>query len=67
MKHLLIMFTLLLTSVSWSEDVTDWNNIVIRNGLYFEKFSNEPYKGNLTALYKGKFKEAKKEGEWLDY
>ena len=73
MKHLLIIFSLLLTSVGWSEDV-DLVDLVYRDGLHYEKFSNEPYNGNSTGLYKGKFglykgkfKDGKQEGEWLVY
>ena len=48
MKHLLIIFSLLLTSVSWSKDV-DYNDLVKRNGLYYEKFTNEPFTGKTTG------------------
>ena len=66
MKHLLIIFSLLLTSVGWSEDV-DLVDLVYRDGLHYEKFSNEPYNGNSTGLYKGKIIDGKKEGEWFFY
>ena len=66
MKHLLIIFSLLLTSISWSEDV-DWNDLVIRDGLYYEKFSNEPFTGKVTGLNQGKMKGGKEKGEWLMY
>ena len=42
MKHLLIIFSLLLTSVSWSEDV-NFNDLVYRDGFWYEKFSNKPF------------------------
>ena len=42
MKHLLIIFSLLLTSISWSKDV-DFNDLVYRDGFWYEKFSNKPF------------------------
>ena len=48
MKHLLIIFTLLLTSVSWSKDV-DIKDLVKRDGLYYEKFTDEPFTGNVIG------------------
>ena len=48
MKHLLIIFTLLLTSVSWSKGV-DWNNLVKRDGLYYEKFTDKTFTGKVTG------------------
>ena len=64
MKHLLIIFSLLLSSVSWSKDVTI-NDIVERDGLWYEKYSDKPFTGNCNGAYKGKIKNGKKEGKWL--
>ena len=64
MKHLLIIFSLLLTSVSWSKDV-DWNNLVERGGLIYEKFSDKPFTGKSTGMQQGKTKKGLKNGEWL--
>ena len=66
MKYLLIIFTLLLTSVSWSKDA-DFKDLVKRDGLYYEKLTDEPFTGNSTGLKQGKVKDGKKEGEWLYY
>ena len=66
MKYLLIIFTLLLTSVSWSEDV-DYDDLVERDGLIYEKFSNEPFTGKTTGTTQRKYKDGKPEGEWLGY
>ena len=66
MKHLLIIFSLLLTSISWSKDV-DWKDLVKRDGLWYEKFTNEPFTGNSTGLKQGKVKGGKKDGEWFYY
>ena len=57
-KHLLIIISLLLTSVSWSNDV-DSGDLVKRDGLYYEKFTNEPFTGNVTGRTQGKIKNGK--------
>ena len=64
MKHLLIIFSLLLTSVSLSKDV-NWKDLVKRDGLWYEKLANEPFTGSSTGLKQGKVKDGKKEGEWF--
>ena len=66
MKHLLIIFSLLLTSVSWSKDV-DVKDLVKRDGLWYEKFSNEPFTGTSTGRFQGKIKNGKAVGEILSY
>ena len=66
MKHLLIIFSLFLASVSWSKDV-NYTDLVKRDGLWYEKFTNEPFTGNSTGLKQGKVKDGKKDGEWFYY
>ena len=55
MKHLLIIFSLLLTSISWSKDV-DYNDLVLRDGIFYEKFTNKPFTGNSIGIRQGKIK-----------
>ena len=66
MKNLLIIFSLLLTSVSWSKDV-NYMDLVIRNGLHYEKFTNELFTGKVVGFEKGYIKAGKIEGEWREY
>ena len=66
MKHLLIIFSLLLISVTWSKDV-DYNDLVKRDGLYYEKLTNEPYTGKTTGRIQKNYINGKFEGEWLEY
>ena len=66
MKHLLIICSVLLTSVSWSKNV-DWNDLIKRDGLWYEKFTNEPFTGKLSGIENGKIKKGKREGQWLIY
>ena len=64
MKHLLIIFTLLLTSVGWSKDV-DFNDLVYRDGFWYEKFSNKPFNGKVIGRHQGKIKNGLNEGQHL--
>ena len=65
MKILLtILFLSLLSSPSWSETFDD---LVQRDGVYYKKFSEVPFTGKVTGLYKGLIKNGKKEGAWISY
>ena len=75
MKYLLIISCLLFTSVSWSKDINS-DDLVIRDGLYYEKFTDVPFTGNiLWYAYKDKniitikvsYKDGKREGENIHY
>ena len=66
MKYLLIIFLLLSPSLSWSEDI-DWNDLVKRDGLYYEKFTDVPFTGDVVGRQTGNISKGKKEGEWLVY
>ena len=66
MKHLLILFSLLFTIVCWSKD-TNYNNLVERDGLLYEKFTDVPFTGKSVGIRQGKIKNGKREGEWFLY
>ena len=66
MKHLLIIFTLLLTSVGWSKSI-DVMDLVERDGLMYEEFSNVPFTGKTTGRIQRSYKDGKPHGEWLVY
>ena len=66
MKHLLIIFSLLLTSVSWSKDV-DFKDLFERDGLFYEKFTDTPFTGTSTGLQQGKIKKGLRNGMWLEF
>ena len=61
---LTILFISLLSSPSWSQTMDD---LVERNNLYYEKFTNVPFTGKVTGRWKGSFKNGKKEGDWVWY
>ena len=61
---LTILFISLLSSPSWSVNVFD---LVERNDLYYEKFSDVPFSGEVTGKYQGSFKNGKFDGTWISY
>ena len=66
MKYLLILSCLLFTSVGWSKDVS-MDDLVQRDGLYYEKYTDVPFTGNVIGQQQGKISKGKREGEWLNY
>ena len=66
-KTLITFFTVLFcltSSVGWSET---WDELIKRDGIYYKKFSDEPFNGNVTDDIKGSFKNGKKDGSWFYY
>ncbi|MDA9185710.1 hypothetical protein N9O40_00130 [Planktomarina sp.] len=43
------------------------DDLVKRNDLYFEKFTDVPFTGEVSGQYNGKFKNGKRKGKWLSY
>ena len=70
MKHILstitVFFILLTSSVSWSESLTI-DDLVIRNDLYYKKFTNDPFTGEISGIENGSLKNGNKNGELLIY
>ena len=46
---------------------TDYENLVKRNGLYYEKFTDTPFSGHVKGKKKGRIKDGKKDGIWRSY
>ena len=73
MKHLLkytwavIAFVLLSTSVSWGGDELTMGDLVQRNDLYYKKFTNVPFTGEISGIQSGNLKNGKMDGEWSKY
>ena len=64
MKILITILFLSLLSSSCSETFED---LVVRDGLYYKKFSEVPFSGKVTGLRNGSIKNGKKEGAWVSY
>ena len=43
------------------------DDLVIREGLYYEKFTDVPFSGKIEGLQRGSFKDGKKDGPWVRY
>ena len=43
------------------------NDLVERNELYYKRFSDVPFTGEVCCDSTGKFREGKKYGKWLEY
>jgi len=64
MKTLITIIFLSLLSSSCSVPSDD---LVVRDGVYYKKFSDVPFSGKVTGSYKGLIKNGKKEGAWVSY
>jgi len=61
---LTILFISLLSSPSWSAEMGD---LVIREGIYYQKFTDVPFTGKVTGKEQGSFKNGNQEGAWVSY
>jgi hypothetical protein len=61
---LTILFISLLSSPSWSVTLGD---LVKRDGIHYEKFTDVPFTGKVTGQEQGSFKNGKKVGTWVMY
>jgi len=43
------------------------DDLVKRDGIYYKKFTDVPFTGNITGTKQGKIKNGKKEGPWVFY
>ena len=76
MKYLLLIITLLLSSPIWGETVS-MDDLVERNDLYYKKFTDTPFTGEVSGknngkinngkINDGKIKNGKQEGLWKIY
>ena len=57
---------LILPIQVWSETLT-FDDLDKRNDLYYKKFTNVPFTGEISGKVSGKFKNGKQVGEWLSY
>ena len=61
---LVLLFISLLSSPSWSETYDD---LVEREGLWYKKFTDVPFTGEITGDTQGSLKNGEKEGDWVWY
>jgi antitoxin component YwqK of YwqJK toxin-antitoxin module len=63
---LYLLFITLLSSPSWSEGLS-MDDLVERNGLYYKKFTDVPFTGEISGLETGSFKKGEKNGKWIHF
>ena len=65
MKTLLtILFISLLSTPSWSQILDD---LVQREGIYYQKFTDFPFTGEVTGDAHGSLKNGQKDGAWVHF
>ena len=62
----ILLVTLLFPSLALGQAVT-MDDLVITNGLFYKKFINVPFTGEVTGLEQGGFLNGKREGLWVSY
>ena len=66
-KILVTFFTLifcLTSSVGWS---LEYKDLVVRDKVYYKKFTEVPFTGKVDGQFNGSFKNGKKDGSWVEY
>ena len=67
MKRILapiLLLTLLFPSLAYGVTMDD---LVVRDGVWFKKFSTVPFTGKTTGENQGSFRNGKKDGPWVSY
>ena len=60
----ILLLTLLFPALAFGETMKD---LVLRDGIFYKKFSEVPFTGKTTGKYQGSFKDGKKVGHWVEY
>ena len=69
MRHILtsvVLVVFLLPACAPGQVVT-MDDLVVRDGLYYEKLTNVPFTGVVTGQYQGRIKDGRKDGPWVFY
>ena len=64
---LVILTGLFAPSLTVGGEGVKWDELVERGGLYYKKFSTEPFTGKTVGRKQGTFREGKKQGPWVEY
>ena len=51
----------------FSSEQIDAKDLILREGLYYKKFSDVPFSGKVTGEKQGTLKDGKEEGAWVSY
>ena len=67
MNRCTLILTFLLSLVSFAIFGMDFNDLVYREGLYYEKSTDSPFTGKVRGLSEGLIREGKQEGPWIEF
>jgi antitoxin component YwqK of YwqJK toxin-antitoxin module len=62
----ILLMVFLFPSLALGQEVT-MDDLVITNGLYYKKFTNVPFTGEVTGQHQGRLKDGVKDGPWVSY
>jgi antitoxin component YwqK of YwqJK toxin-antitoxin module len=64
----IFVLVLLFPSLAMS-DTVDWDDLVKfpPDGLYYKKFTDVPFTGEVTGQRQGQFKDGRRDGAWVEY
>ena len=62
----ILLVVLLFPTLALCEEVT-LDDLVERNGLYYQKFTDVPFDGKVTGQIQGSFSDGEREGSWVGY
>ena len=63
---ILTIFLIILAQLSWG-NVISIDDLLLRNDLYYKKFTDIPFTGQVFGKEKGRLKDGVKEGYWEEY
>ena len=67
MRTLFIIPLVLMSLVSFPSWGLSMDDLVEREGLFYKKFTDVPFSGEVEGTDQGKFKNGKKEASWMVY
>ena len=67
MNRYTLILTFLLSLVSFPIFGMDFNDLVYREGLYYDKSTDSPFTGKVRGLSEGLIREGKQEGPWIEF
>ena len=56
----------MLTSFSWGDNI-GIDDLVIRNNLFYKKFTDTPFTGTISGIQNGTFRSGERDGLWTFY
>ena len=70
MKHILapiLLLIFLFPALALGEEVVEWDDLVVTNGLVYKKFTDVPFTGKTTGQVQGTYKDGVLDGPWFEY